>query len=271
MGSDRASAISHMSRALDAFYIEGIQHNISFLSALMRHPRWRSGDLSTGFIAEEYPGGFSGGELTDDLRAIMVTVAAVLDHTENTRRRSITDQMGGKPVRFAVERVVRLGEDIHAVEIVEDGGPLVRVVHKGGSDFAVQGDWVPGDPVWTGQVNGRTVNVQVSRILNGYRISHGGVPRDAYVFTGREAELDALMPAVELADTSKFLLCPMPGLVVSIAVKEGQEIKAGESLCVVEAMKMENVLRAERDSTVEAIKCAPGDSLAVDEVIMEFS
>ena len=268
---DRKSAISHMSRALDGFYIEGIQHNVSFLSALMRHPRWQSGELSTGFIAEEYPDGFSGGELTDDLRDIMVTVAAVLDHTENTRRRSITDQMGGKPVRFAVERVVQLGEDNYDVEIVEDGGPLLRVLHKGGSEFAVQGDWVPGVPVWNGQVNGRAVNVQITRILNGYRISHGGVPRDAYVFTKREAELAALMPAIEIADTSKHLLCPMPGLVVSIAVKEGQDVKAGESLCVVEAMKMENVLRAERDCTVAEVKCAPGDSLAVDEVIMEFA
>ena len=268
---DRKSAISHMSRALDGFYIDGIQHNVSFLSALMRHPRWQSGELSTGFIAEEYPDGFSGGELTDDLRDIMVTVAAVLDHTENTRRRSITDQMGGKPVRFAVERVVRLGEDSYDVEIVEDGGPLLRVLHKGGNEFAVQGDWVPGVPVWHGQVNGRTVNVQITRILNGYRISHGGVPRDAYVFTKREAELAALMPAIEIADTSKYLLCPMPGLVVSIAVKEGQDVKAGESLCVVEAMKMENVLRAERDCTVAEVKCAPGDSLAVDEVIMEFA
>ncbi len=270
--SDRQSAITHMSRALDAFYIEGIQHNISFLSALMRHPRWQSGDLSTGFIAEEYPDGFTGGELTDDLRATMVTVAAVLDHTENTRRRGITDQMGGRPVRFAVERVVHLAGQDHGVEIVEDGGPLLKVVHRdGGGDFAVQGVWVPGKPVWSGQINGRTANVQVTRILNGYRISHGGVPLDAYVFTKREAELASLMPEIEIADTSKFLLCPMPGLVVSIAVKEGQDIKAGESLCVVEAMKMENVLRAERDCTVAEIKCAPGDSLAVDEVIMEFS
>ena len=269
---DREGAITHMSRALDAFYIEGIQHNIAFLSALMRHPRWRSGALSTGFIAEEYPDGFAGGELTDDLRATMVTVAAVLDHTENTRRRGITDQMGGRPVRFAVERVVRVGEEEHGVEIVDDGSPLLRVVHQnGGGDFAVQGDWAPGKPVWSGQVNGRAANVQVTRILNGYRISHGGVPLDAYVFTKREAELAALMPAVEIADTSKYLLCPMPGLVVSIAVKEGQNVKAGESLCVVEAMKMENVLRAERDCTVAKLNCAPGDSLAVDEVIMEFS
>jgi len=268
---DRAGAVARMSHALDAFSIEGIQHNIAFLSALMRHPRWQAGELSTGFIAEEYPDGFAGGELTAELRANMVTVAAVLDHTDNMRRRRITDQMGGRPVRFAVKRVVWLGDDTHRVEIMDEGKMLVRVAHEDGGDFAVQADWKPGDPLWHGQVNGRTVNVQVQRILNGYRISHGGVSLDAYVFTHREAELAALMPTAEVVDTSKFLLCPMPGLVVSIAVREGQAVKAGESLCVVEAMKMENVLRAERDCTVSKIECAPGDSLAVDEVIMEFS
>ena len=269
---DRDSAIAAMSRALDAFYIEGIQHNVAFLATIMRHQRWIDGDLSTGFIAEEFPDGFSGGEASGDVLNTLVTVAAILDHTENTRRRGITQQMGGKPVRFAVERVVHLEGADHHVEIREDGGPLVRVIHDGeGGDCAVQSDWVPGTPVWSGQINGHSVSVQVVRILNGYRISHGGAQLDAYVFTKREAELAALMPEVEVADTSKMLLCPMPGLMVSLAVSEGQTVKAGESLCVVEAMKMENILRAERDCTVTKINCVPGDSLAVDEVIMEFS
>ena len=270
---DRLSAIQHMSRALDAFYIEGIQHNIAFLSTVMRHPRWIAGNLSTGFIDEEFPDGFSGGELTDDLRATMVTVAALLDHVENTRRRAITDQMGGKPVQFAVERMVHLGGADHAVSIIDDGGPLLRVIHAGRKavEFAVQGTWRPGEPVWNGQINGRSVAVQVVRVLNGYRIGHHGVDVEAHVFTAREAELAALMPEIKIADTSNLLLCPMPGLVMSIAVQEGQAVKAGESLCIVEAMKMENILRAERDCTVAKINCAPGDSLAVDEVIMEFS
>ena len=269
---DRKTAITAMSRALDAFYIEGIQHNVAFLATIMRHQRWIDGDLSTGFIAEEFPDGFSGGDASGEILDTLVTVAAILDHTENTRRRGITQQMGGKPVRFAVERVVHLEGADHHVEIREDGGPLVRVIHDGdGGDCAVQSAWVPGNPVWSGQINGRSVSVQVVRILNGYRISHGGAQADAYVFTRREAELAALMPEIEVADTSKLLLCPMPGLMVSMAVSEGQSVKAGESLCVVEAMKMENILRAERDCTVTKINCAPGDSLAVDEVIMEFS
>ena len=268
--ADRDKAISAMSQALDAFYIDGIQHNVPFLAAIMRHPRWQSGNLSTAFIAEEYPDGFAGADMADDVVRALVTVAAAMDHKDNTRRRAISDQMSGKPVRFAVERVVRLDEDTTDVEIVDDGGPLLRVIVDG-NELAVQSDWGPGQPVWQGQINGRNTSVQVRRILNGYTLTHGGVTVSAYVFTRREAELDALMPAVEVADTSKLLLCPMPGLVVSIAVKEGQEVKAGESLCVVEAMKMENILRAERDCTVAKINCEPGDSMAVDAVIMEFS
>jgi propionyl-CoA carboxylase alpha chain len=274
-GPDRDSAIEHMTRALDGFYIEGIQHNIPFLAAVMQHPRWMSGDISTAFIAEEYPDGFEPAPAQGSVQATLITVAAVMDHVENTRRRRITDQMGGKPVRFAVPRVVELDGEHFPLEISEDGGPLMRVLHQGAgktasADFAVQSDWRPGLPVWRGQINGHEVSVQVRRVLNGYKISHRGAEALAYVYTRREAELAALMPEVEVADTSKLLLCPMPGLVVSIAVDVGQDVKVGETLCVVEAMKMENILRAERDAKITAINCAPGDSMAVDEVIMEF-
>jgi propionyl-CoA carboxylase alpha chain len=183
--------------------------------------------------------------------------------------------MGGKPVAFAVRRVVDLDGAHHQVEISEDGGALMRVLHKGAggqtaADLAVQTDWRPGGPVWRGQINGHDVCVRVKRVLNGYRVAHRGAECAAFVYTMREAELAALMPEAEIADTSKLLLCPMPGLVVSIAVEVGQEVKVGEALCVVEAMKMENILRAERDCTVTRINCAPGASLAVDDVIMEF-
>ncbi|MGI9414536.1 MAG: acetyl-CoA carboxylase biotin carboxylase subunit [Hyphomicrobiales bacterium] len=273
--ADREAAIRHMTRALDGFYIEGIQHNVPFLAAVMQNPRWMRGDLTTGFIAEEFPNGFSGAELSDEVRQVLVTVAAAMDHGENARRRRITNQMGGNPVRFAIERVVHFAGADHNVEIADDGGPLLRIVHvnKKSSDteeLAVQSTWKPGEPVWNGYLNGYGICVQVRRIMNGYRLSHHGVDVDAYVYTKREAELAALMPEIEIADTSKMLLCPMPGLVVSIGVKAGQTVKAGEALCVVEAMKMENILRAERDCKVEKINCAAGDSLAVDDVIMEF-
>jgi propionyl-CoA carboxylase alpha chain len=136
---------------------------------------------------------------------------------------------------------------------------------------SVQSDWWPGQPLWQGKVGGRPVFVQVRPVPNGYDLSYGGVRARAYIYTAREAQLAALMPEKKAADTSKKLLCPMPGLVVSIAVTEGQEVKAGEPLAVVEAMKMQNVLKADRDVTVAKLKAKPGDSLAVDAVIMEFA
>jgi propionyl-CoA carboxylase alpha chain len=256
----RGDAIKAMGQALDGFYIDGIQHNVAFLSAIMENPRWITGSLSTGFIAEEFPGGFSGAAMTPELARRLATVATVLDHVENRRKRRIDNQMNGHNVRFATERVVRLGLDWHEVTVT----PEIDYV-------ADQCGWVPGQPVFRGEFGGEEVVVQVRRILNGYRLSHRGVVTDAHVFTRREAELARLMPAKKVADTSKKLLCPMPGLVVAIAVAEGEEVKVGEPLAIVEAMKMENILRAERDVTVGKINAKKGDSLAVDAVIMEFA
>jgi propionyl-CoA carboxylase alpha chain len=131
--------------------------------------------------------------------------------------------------------------------------------------------WWPGEPIWTGSIGGRPVSVQVRPVLNGYALAYRGISARAHVYTEGEAALAAVMPAKAAADASKFLICPMPGLVKAIHVKAGQEVKTGEALCVVEAMKMENILRAERDAVVKAIKTKPGDSLAVDAVIMEFA
>ncbi len=269
---DRESAIAHMSDALDGFHIDGIQHNIPFLAALMQHPRWQEGRLTTAFIAEEYPDGFQGAEFTERTRLRMVSVAAAVDHLENKRKREISGQMGGRSVEFTRERVVRYGDHTNAVEVSDDG-PLVRVVHGGNGqshESIVESGWTPGLPVWRGRIDGRACAVQVKPIPNGYRLAHGGVEMDFRVYTQREAALAALMPVKVPPDTSKMLLCPMPGLVVSIAVEQGQAVKAGETLCVVEAMKMENILRAERDVTVAELRCAPGDILAVDAVIMDF-
>jgi propionyl-CoA carboxylase alpha chain len=255
----RGEAISAMSQALDGFYIDGIQHNVPFLSAIMQNLRWQTGALSTGFIAEEFPEGFHGNLLTDEVSATLAKVATVLDHIDNRRKRQIGGQMSDHNVQFAMKREVRLGKAWHAVEVNAETDAI-----------ADRCGWLPGMPVFRGELLGREVIVQVRRILNGYRLSHQGVVVDAHVFTVREAELARLMPEKVAADTSRKLLCPMPGLVMQIAVTEGQEVKAGESLAIVEAMKMENILRAERDVTVKKINAKKGDSLAVDAVIMEF-
>jgi len=273
----RAVAIDAQAEALDSLYIDGIQHNIPFLSALMQHPRWRAGELSTGFIAEEYPEGFKARQPEGEVLRTMTAVAAVIDHRANARRRAITQQMGGKVFQFAKRRIVRLGEAWQRLEVSANDalGPVV-VSFLDDSDRAegqveVVSSWRPGEPVWHGTVGARTVAVQVRRILNGYDLSHDGVQAPAWVYTGREAALVALMPEKVAADTSKVLLCPMPGLVKVIHVEVGQEVKAGDPLAVVEAMKMENILRAERDAVVKTIAAKPGDSLAVDAVILEFA
>ncbi|MGI9465236.1 MAG: acetyl-CoA carboxylase biotin carboxylase subunit [Aestuariivirgaceae bacterium] len=272
-GKTRDDAIDQMADALDRFFIDGIQHNVPFLAAIMANDRWRSGELATSFIDDEFPGGFTGAEAGDEVKRVLVSAAAVLDHTENARKRQISGQMGGKPVSFNVERIVKLGDDWFDVTmgVTSDNGDTVTLQHGGDQKpMQVENNWVPGEPVWQGTIGGRPVSVQVRRILNGFRLSHRGVETEAHVYTRREAELARLMPVKLAPDTSKKLLCPMPGLMVSLAVASGQEIKAGEQLCVVEAMKMENILRAERDGTVSVIHAAPGDSLAVDAVIMEF-
>jgi propionyl-CoA carboxylase alpha chain len=258
--SSRAAAIGAMAEALDAFYIDGIQHNVPFLSAIMGNPRWQSGALSTGFIAEEFPGGFTGQDAAPAITSTLAQVAALLDHIENRRKRRISGQMNGNGVKFAIDRVVKLGPDWLPVTISEASDQLAESC-----------GWTPGQPVFSADLGNGRVTVQVRRILNGYRLSYRGVVLNAHVYTLREAELARLMPEKAAADTSRKLLCPMPGLVISIPVEVGQEVKAGEPLAIVEAMKMENILRAERDVTVKAVNARKGDSLQVDAVIMEFA
>jgi propionyl-CoA carboxylase alpha chain len=242
----------------------------------MQNPRWREGRLSTGFIAEEYKGGFAPRAPEGEELVTLAAVAIAVDHQGNARRRQITDQMGGPAVRFASTRIAEIGTQ-RLRGMVEGliGGPVkVTFVDADGKAHApleLKSDYWPGRAVWTGQIGKQTVAVQVRPILNGYKLAYRGIGAKAYVYTEREAELAALMPEKTAADTSKFLLCPMPGLVKAINVAPGQEVKAGDALCVVEAMKMENILRAEREGVVRSIKAKPGDSLAVDAIIMEFA
>jgi len=250
----RLEAIDAMSDALDGFTVDGIEHNVPFLAALMRHPRWREGRLSTGFIAEEYPDGFMPMAPSADEAQVLARVALSAHLTVAARRAKHLDRL--RPAQaLRSDWVVKIGDDYHALTTAD----------------AVESDWRPGDAVWRGAVDGQSVAAQVRPLRNGMRIDWQGLSVRTRVFTPRLAELDALMPVKLPPDTSKMLLCPMPGLVVSIAVQEGQEVKAGETLAVVEAMKMENVLRAERDLTVGPIRARPGESLAVDAVIMEFA
>jgi len=273
---NRKAAIAAQADALDAFYIDGIQHNIPFLSALMQHPRWQKGALSTGFLAEEYPDGFKPRAAQGWELEVVAAVAAVIDHINNLRRREITHQVAGERVRFAKRRVVKAGNAEVGLEVSgPPEGPfavlLVSGVEETGRTLEIASSWRPGQPVWTGKVGDRQVSVQVRPIVNGVSLSYRGIQVPVHVYTEREAALVALMPAKAAADTSKFLLCPMPGLVKAIHVAEGQEVQAGDALAVVEAMKMENILRAERNGAVKKINAKPGDSLAVDAVILEFA
>jgi len=266
----RKEAIAAQAEALDSFYIDGIQHNIPFLTALMQHPRWQEGNLSTGFIAEEFPDGFKAREPEGEALHVVAAVAAVIDHENNARRREITHQMAGRPVHFARRRIVKASDITLPIE-VEGGDGAYRVAFPdSGSELELKSKWRPGEPVWTGTVGGKSVAVQVRPILNGVNLAYRGVQVPVYVYTEREAQLVALMPEKVAADTSKFLLCPMPGLVKTIHVAEGQDVQAGDALAVVEAMKMENILRAERNGKVKKINAKSGDSLAVDAVILEF-
>jgi propionyl-CoA carboxylase alpha chain len=270
----RIEAIDAMAVALDGFVVDGIEHNIPFLSALMQHSRWRDGRLSTGFIAEEYPDGFA--PVTPDAgqKAVLAAIAVAVELLNKDR----LDRLGGRlgPHSGALKRdwEVRIGDEYLPVQVIDGMVSIPMEVDlsvSGAAPLTVASDWRPGETVWRGAIGGSDVTAQLRPALNGVRIAWKGMAVTARAMLPKTAALDRLMPVKLPPDTSRLLLCPMPGLVVSIAVVEGQDVKAGETLAVVEAMKMENVLRAERDLTVAAVKAKPGDSLAVDAVIMEFA
>jgi propionyl-CoA carboxylase alpha chain len=271
----RSAAIEAQAHALDAFYIDGIRHNIPFLSALMNHPRWREGNLSTAFIAEEFPKGFAARPPEGQIARRIAAVGAAIDHVLGERKRQISGQLTGRVVTRAGRRAVWLERHEIALDVAREAdGISVRFIAAdgtAGSPHRLVSPWVAGDPVWQGAIDGHVVAMQVHPIPNGFRLAHHGFEVAVYVFTEAEAALARLMPVGIQTDSGKKLLCPMPGLVVSIAVTEGQEVKAGETLAVVEAMKMQNVLRAERDGTVKKIHATAGATLAVDALILEFA
>ncbi len=267
-GPTRDDAIQRMRQALDAFYIRGVSHTISFLAAVMAHPRFLAGRLSTDFIADEYGDGFTGADLPADDLTALIAVAAVVHRRHAEREAMISGQTPAHPARAGEDWVVVLKGGRYPVKVAPaEGGYRVDI---DGSFLRVASDWRLAEPLFRGSVGGRELCVQVDRTGIGYRLFHAGAETDVQVLRPRAAELAAKMPVKPPPDLSKYLLSPMPGLLISVAVAVGQEVKAGDELAVVEAMKMENVLRAGRDGVVAELLAAPGDSLAVDQAILEF-
>ena len=264
----RDQAIAAMRSALDDFEVEGIGHNLPFLSAVMDHPKFVSGDISTAFIAEEYPEGFQGATLDEAELERVVAAAAAMHRVAEIRRTQITGRLDNHERRVGENWVVTLDGREFPVRVQADkGGSTVQV---NGRALRVESDWRPGQSLGRLTVDGAPLTLKVDRIAAGLRLRTRGADIKAYVRRPRTAELARLMPEKAAPDTSKFLLCPMPGLVVRINVAAGDEVQEGQALATVEAMKMENILRAERKGVVKSVNAEAGQSLRVDDVIMEF-
>jgi propionyl-CoA carboxylase alpha subunit len=265
----REEAIEKMRVALDSFEVEGIGHNLPFLSAVMDHPKFVSGEMTTAFIAEEYPEGFEGVTLPEgELRRIAAACAA-MHRVGEIRRARVSGRMDNHERKVGSDWNVKLqGESFDVVTKADPEG--ATVAFGDGGEMRVSGDWTPGDQLAEMTVDGAPLVLKVGKISGGFRIRTRGADLKVHVRTPRQAELAALMPEKLPPDTSKLLLCPMPGLVVKLDVEVGDEVQEGQALCTIEAMKMENILRAEKKGVVSKVNAGAGDSLAVDDVIMEF-
>jgi len=271
-GADRAAAIARMRTALDEYVIRGLNHNIPFLAALMGSARFAKGDLSTDFIADEFPGGFKGVDLPAREARLLAAIACFAQHRLAGREASVDGQLNGHEAEVPEGWVVRIGARDHACAVQD--APDGVAVSLDGTRVIIKSDWRPGQALLRAAIDDgapHALTVQIERVGIGWRLFHAGHRTDALVLSPRAAELAARIPEKPAPDLSRFLLSPMPGLLVSLAVAVGQEVKAGEVLAVVEAMKMENVLRAERDGVVGKVHAKPGDSLAVDQHILEFA
>ena len=265
----RAGAIEVMRSALDSFEVEGIGHNLPFVAAVMDHPKFISGDITTAFIAEEYPEGFEGVTLTGDAARKVAACCAAMNRVAEIRRTRVSGRLDNHERRVGTDWNVALqGMDFDMVIEADHGGSTVCFAD--GTRMRVEGDWTPGDSLARMNVDGLPLVLKVDKITQGFRIRSRGADLRVHVRSPRQAELARLMPEKLPPDTSRLLLCPMPGLVVKIDVAEGDEVHEGQALCTIEAMKMENILRAERKGIVAKINAAAGDSLAVDDVIIEF-
>jgi propionyl-CoA carboxylase alpha chain len=265
---NRAGAIAEMRNALDAFEVEGIGHNIPFLSAVMDHPKFCVGNITTAFIEEEYPDGFVGVELPIEILKTVAACAAAMYRLGEIRRTRVSGRMDNHERRVRDDWVVSLQGHDFPVDITADpNGSTVRFETGG---HRVASDWTPGNSMAVMNVDGIDIALKVEKCTSGFRIRFRGADMRVTVRSPRQADLAKLMIEKTPPDTSKLLLCPMPGLIVKVEVSVGDEVQEGQSLCTVEAMKMENILRAERKSIVSRVYAAAGDSLAVDAIIMEF-
>lgn len=267
-GGTRDQAIKHMLDALNEYYIRGVSHNIPFLTALVDHSRFRQGKISTNMIAEEYPEGFNPSDVVHDDPALLISVAASIHRRYMDRAASISGQMPGYEHQVHNNWVVVMGGESHPVHV--DPVPGGHNVQYQGEMHRVESDWQFGQPLFRGRFNGGQICLQVERRNFRYRLFHNGSQVDLMVLTLHAAELYRHMPVKAPPDMSRFLLSPMPGLLSQVMVEVGAEVKAGQDLAIVEAMKMENVLKAERDGVVAKVVANPGDSLAVDQAILEF-
>jgi len=267
-GKDRNEAIAKMREALNQFVIRGVASNIAFQSVLMKNPRFVNGNFNTGLIGEEYPKGFNAADAVHDNPSMLIAVAAAVHRQYLARNALINGQLPGHEFKPGEDFVVIVGDEHHPVSVT--GEPGCWKVKNSGAMQEVVSEWQFGELLYKGSVNGQPFCMQVERVGLKYRLFHWGTQIDALVLNAHAAEMQKLMPHKALPDTSKFLLSPMPGLLTEIAVAAGQEVKAGEILAKIEAMKMENVLKAERDCVVDKLLAKPGESLAVDQAIIGF-
>jgi propionyl-CoA carboxylase alpha chain len=264
----REQAIARMRVALNAFVIRGISSNIPFQSALMQHPRFHSGNFNTGFIAEEYPKGFDASMVPHDDPSLLISVAAFVHRRNIDRAAQISGQLAGHELKVGADWVVLRDGEQHLVNATPlNNGYLIE--YKG-EKYEIISDWRLGQPILHGTCNGEEFTLQLERRGIKYRLFHWGAQVDLTVLSARAAAFLALMPEKAPPDLSKYLLSPMPGLLREVSVKEGQEVKAGEKLAVIEAMKMENILKADQDCKVKKLVAKAGESLSVDQVIIEF-
>jgi propionyl-CoA carboxylase alpha chain len=268
-GPDRAQAIEAMRVALDSFEVEGIGHNLPFVAAVMDHEIFIKGEMTTAFIEEQYPEGFEGVVLGDDMLRRVAASCAAMHRVAEIRRTRVSGRMDNHERHVGEDWVVSLQDEQFAVTVSADKeGATVKF--EDGQALRVTSDWTPGDQLAKLMVDGELLVLKVGKVSGGFRIRSRGADLKVHVRSPRQAELAALMPDKLPPDTSKMLLCPMPGLIVTVNVSEGDQVQEGQALCTVEAMKMENILRAEKQGVVSKINAGPGDSLAVDDVIMEF-
>ncbi|MEW9617623.1 acetyl/propionyl/methylcrotonyl-CoA carboxylase subunit alpha [Shinella sp. S4-D37] len=265
----RLAAVDAMARALDGFEVEGVGHNLPFLSAVMQQPRFREGRLTTAYIAEEFPEGFHGVEPGGEAARVLAAVAASVNQVMQARAVQISGTIGNHRRVIGKDWVVRFGRTELALTL-ETGVEGASVRFADGAVLPVAGSFVPGSTHATFTIAGGTVGMKVDLVGPAIRLRWRGIDVRAHVRSGRVAALARLMPEKQPPDMSRMLLCPMPGVITSVSVKAGDTVEAGQALAVVEAMKMENILRAEKRAVVSRVAVEPGASLAVDELIMEF-